>query len=556
MGSGPGGCVVASRLSENPHINVLLLEAGGRPSTLHTVPALAGYADIPGKNWGYRVNPYPGSCLAFEGQQCRFPLGKMLGGSSSLNYLIYARGSSYDYDRWEQMGNYGWGFKDVVPLFERLENATGVTTGSGAFRGNSGPLSIQHAPYRTAIVEKFRVANEELGLQQVDYNGPRPIGYDYFQATTRNGRRLTAAQAYLAPIEERKNLHVMLNSLVSRVVIDPGTRTATGVEFIHQNETYRVSSRKEVILSAGPVNSPQLLMLSGIGPKEDLMRLSIPVLADLPVGQNFRDHVVSPGLVFLVNTTGENINLMDIDQKDIEWFVKEGRGKLTTPASIEGVAFVNSGVDDVPKAFPNVELVFSPGKNEVGSSDHPGIRKEIYDTVFKPIEDPSIEVYAITAVDLYPVAQGTIKLRGNSVLNPPIIDIPYLANPRDIEALLAGLKQILAISETQAMRSINATLHSIPYPECAHLPFASDPYFVCLMRQHSRNLCHIASSNKMGPRSDRNSVVDPELRVHGISNLRVADSSIAPTSIAGHTQAVAYLVGEKMADILKRQWNI
>lgn len=537
-------------------MTVLLLEAGGRPSTIHTVPSYAIYADRPQDRWGFTVNAYPGSCLSGPGQQCIYPLAKLLGGSSSFNYLIWARGNRNDYDTWQDMGNYGWAYDQLWPLFQRIENATQVENRDLFNRGIEGPLSVSHAKSRTMIVDNFIDALGSRGVPYIDYNGASQIGVDYTQAVVKEGRRHSAVSAYLEPVIGRRNLHVMINSLVSKVIIDRLTKTAQGVQFNHQGMSYQVLSKKEVILSAGPVMSPQLLMLSGIGPREDLTTFDIPVLSDLPVGRKYLDHVTSGNYLFLINTTGQNINLEAIQKQDAEEFVRSGTGRLTIPAVIEAIAFLNLGLRNLSTDQPDIELLFSPGKNEAGYDDFSVMRLDIYNALFKPIEDPSIEVFSLSIVDLYPQSRGSIRLRGGSINNPPIIAYPFFDRRIDMESHLRTIKKIIRITETPAMQRIGARLYNVPIPDCAHLDFGSDRYWECHVRHFSRMVCHAAATCKMGPKDDSEAVVDPELRVYGINRLRVADSSIAPTQVAGHTQAVSYVVGEKMAMLLKQEWNI
>lgn len=557
VGSGPAGCVLANRLSENPEINVLLLEAGPRPTTVHSVPALSFYSRTPATRWNHTISPYPGSCLAYKGQQCDYYLGRVLGGSTAVNNMMYVRGNRHDFDRWERMGNYGWGFGDLLPLFLKLENATQLRHDpvDASLRGLEGELDTRHSDYKSSVVDNFFDGLRSRGLSYLDYNAANQIGFDLDQSTIRNGRRLTAADAYLAPVKHRRNLHVMINSLVSRIIIDPVGK-AEGVEFVHRGESYLVYADKEVVVSAGPINSPQLLMLSGIGPREDLTKLGIPVLADLPVGRKYVDHYSLGRLYVTTNTSGETINLLDITDEDVEVFVKKGSGRLSLPGTREGLAFVNDGMDDLPQGNPNLEILFSIGKNEEGYSEFTGLRDDVYGAVFLPLEKSDIEVLCLNIFSLYPKSRGSVRLRGNTINHQPIIDFPFFEDPRDMAALLRGIRELEALIATPAMRRLDAKLHSIPLPDCAKLAFASDDYWRCYVRHMTRNIYHAAATVKMGPRDDPEAVVDPELRVYGVENLRVADSSIAPTQTASHTQAISYLVGEKLAGLIKKKWDL
>lgn len=559
VGSGPAGCVLANRLTENPAINVLLLEAGSRPTTLHSIPALASYAVVPETSWGYQMSPHPGSCLGYKGQTCAYPLGRVLGGSSAVNYMVYVRGSRHDFDRWEEMGNYGWGFDDVLPLFLKMENATSLRHQSldTDFRGVRGELDVSHTHYRSLLGATSVQAAKERGLPYLDFNGKRQIGVDYLQGTTRNGRRFSAANAYLDPIQGRKNLHVMLNSLVSKVIIDPATKVTLGVEYIYQGRTHRVMANKEVILSAGPINSPQLLWLSGVGPKRDLTKFNIPVLSDLPVGEKYLDHTSFGRISISTDTWEDSIDLSRINSKDVDDFVFRGAGKLTVPATMEVVTMQNNGYNNnIPQENANMEMIMITGKHSQGTAGYTGMRDDVYNATFKPVDESPYGVISIFIVDLYPETQGRLRMRGPTINHMPIIDFPFFKSTRDMEALVWGAKEAVALLSTKAMKDIGGILNSLPIPDCASLVFGSDEYWRCYIRHLARNILHAAATNKMGPKNDIEAVVDPELRVYGIAKLRVADSSVAPTTVACHTQAVSYVVGEKLSELLKKDWGI
>lgn len=526
--------------------------------TLHSIPALSRYTLIPETSWNYKMSPYPGACLAFKGQVCDYSLGKVLGGSSAVNYMVYVRGSRHDFDRWEQMGNYGWGFDEVLPLFLKLENATMLRHHplETDYRGLRGELSVSHANYLSRVSDLSIEAARERGLPFLDYNGRKQIGVDYVQSTSRNGRRFSAADAYLEPIKDRRNLDVMINSLVSKVIIDPDTKVALGVEYIHQGVTYRVLTNKEVIVSGGPINSPQLLWLSGVGPRRDLQRFNIPVLSDLPVGMKYLDHTALGRISASTNWLNESIDLSRITSEDIEDFVERGIGKLTVPATNEVVTMQNNGFSDIPLDNANTEMLFATGKHHAGSAGYTGLRDNVYNATFRAVDESDAGVVSLSIIDLYPETQGRLRMRGPTINHAPIIDFPFFTNPRDMETLVWGAKEAVALLNTNAMKQIGARLNTMPIPDCARLIFGSDEYWRCYIRHIGRNILHAAATNKMGPTNDPEAVVDPELRVYGIGRLRVADSSIAPTTVACHTQAVSYVVGEKLAQLLKKDWGI
>lgn len=559
VGSGPAGCVLANRLSENPEINVLLLEAGPRPSLINTVPGLATFALLPEMRWDFVISPYPGSCLGYKGQVCSYTLGKALGGSSAINHMIYARGNRHDFDRWQRMGNYGWAFDDLLPLFVKMENATELRHPDRdiQYRGLDGEISVSHTNHRTLISDMGIEAAKERGLPRLDFNGPNQIGVDYTQATIKNGRRFSAVEAYLDPVTGRKNLHVMVNSLVSKVMIDPVTKFTQGVEFIYSGETIRISVKKEVILSAGPIMSPTLLMLSGVGPRRDLRKFNIPLMSDLPVGRKYLDHTSISRINARTKLVNETIDLKRITTEDVEEFVNGGEGRLTVPATDEVILFTNNGMNDFPAENANAELIIATGRSHMDSEGFTQLRDDIFNATYRQLEDEQEEgLVTLTVFDLYPQTAGRIRLRGNSINHLPIIEFPFFRNKADLDVLVAGAKEAMALMNTEAMRSVGARLVTTPLPDCAKLVFGSDGYWKCFIRHMARNSLHAAATNKMGPRDDREAVVDPQLKVYGVGKLRVADTSIAPTTTACHTQALSYVIGEKLAEMLKKEWKL
>jgi choline dehydrogenase len=290
VGAGSAGCVLANRLSEFPHWKVLLIEAGSKENYVMDIPLLVSPLQFSEANWKYKLEPSGNVCLGMKGKQCSVPRGKVMGGSSTINFMIYTRGSRHDYYRWEKLGNPGWGYKDVLPYFFKLENMTiPELRKDKRYHSTRGELPISYAPYHTPLANAFLEAAKEMGHMTVDYNGETQVGFSYLQATMQNGARWSASRAFLHPIRSRKNLHIKKWSLVTNIVIDGDTETANGVEFVRDKTKYVVRARKEVILSAGAINSLQLLMLSGIGPAEHLSKLGIPLLQDLKVGYNLMD---------------------------------------------------------------------------------------------------------------------------------------------------------------------------------------------------------------------------------------------------------------------------
>lgn len=315
----------------------------------------------------------------------------------------------------------------------------------------------------------------------------------------------------------------------------------------------------QVVLSAGAFNSPQLLLLSGIGPAEQLRRVNIPVLQDLPgVGQNMYDHMSHFGPTFVVNTTGESLSVSRIGLREIKQFI-HGYGFMTSIGGVEALNFVKTPNSRDPPDLPDAEIIFVSGSlaSDQGSGLRKGMRitQEIYDTIFKPLDNPNIDHWSVLVMGFHPKSRGYLELKDNNPFHWPRIFPNYFDDPDDVETILGGIKEAIRIASTPAMQKLGTRIHDIPLPQCAHLHFGTDDYWRCSIRTLSCTLHHQVNSCRMGPNTDPTAVVDSKLRVHGIKRLRVADCSIVPQPITAHTNAVSFMIGEKLADILKAKWN-
>ena len=304
-GGGSAGAVLANRLSENPAWNILLLEAGPDESEASDVPVLANNLQLGAFDWKYKTEPQPGrACLGHKGARCNWPRGKVLGGSSVLNYMLYVRGNRGDYDAWSQAGNTGWSYEEVLPYFKKSEdNRNPYLARDRRHHGTGGLLTVQEPPWKTPLAVAFVEAGVEMGYDNRDCNGARQTGFMLPQATIRRGSRCSTAKAFLRQARDRDNLDIALGSHVMKILIDPGSKKAYGVKLWRDGRMYSVFSRREVVLSAGALNSPQLLMLSGIGPAPHLSALGIPLMADLSVGRNLQDHYGLLSLRGVINLT-------------------------------------------------------------------------------------------------------------------------------------------------------------------------------------------------------------------------------------------------------------
>ncbi|CAG9861254.1 unnamed protein product [Phyllotreta striolata] len=554
VGGGSAGAVVASRLSEVHKWKVLLLEAGFDENEISDVPSLAAYLQLSKMDWAYKTEYTGRACLGMKNGQCNWPRGKVLGGSSVLNYMLYVRGNRHDYDLWEQLGNPGWNYESALHYFKKSEDNRNPYLAKTPYHSQGGLLTIQESPWRTPLVIAFLEAGLEMGYPVRDINGAEQAGFMVAQGTIRRGSRCSTAKAFLRPVKLRKNMHVALNAHVTKVLINPTNMRAFGVEFVRNGRKQIVTARREVILSAGAINTPQILMLSGIGPKSELRKHNLPVLKDLPVGENLQDHVAMGGLTFMIDKP------VSIVQDRLQAFpmtmqyVAHERGPMTTLGGVEGLAFVSTYLGN--RSWPDIQFHMAPASinSDAGARVRKvlGLTDDLYNTVYKPIANK--DVYTLMPLLLRPKSRGWVRLKNANPFAPPLINANYFDDPVDIKTLVEGAKIAMNISKTRAFRKFGSRLHSIPFPNCREFEFASDAYWECHIRTISMTVYHPVGTCKMGPAWDDRAVVDPRLRVYGVGGLRVVDASIMPTIPSGNTNAPAIMVGEKGADLIKEDW--
>lgn len=295
-----------------------------------------------GHNWGYRTEREKSACIYLEGGVCYWPKGRALGGTSVINYMVYNRGHADDYNRWAEAGNTGWSYREVLPYFRKTERIGIEEFKTSKYRGKKGYVDVQHPGYHSKLLDAFLDAGKDFGYNENDPNDEEMLGFSQIQATTRNGKRWSAAKAYLRPVKKRANLFISMRSWVTKILIDPNTKMAYGVEFVKNRQRYRVNATKEVILSAGSIASPQLLMLSGVGPVDHLTEFKIPVIQNSSVGYNLQDHIGLSGLAFLVNETITISESSVQSMSAIFNYYLLGRGPFTLPGGAEGLAFVKT----------------------------------------------------------------------------------------------------------------------------------------------------------------------------------------------------------------------
>ncbi|EEB16960.1 glucose dehydrogenase precursor, putative [Pediculus humanus corporis] len=559
IGSGPSGAAVANRLSEISDWNVLLVEAGKEPTLVLDIPMLASIGVLSEYNWGFKAEREEGVCMGMEEGRCRWPKGKCLGGTSVINYMIYTRGNKEDFDEWARDGNEGWGYKDVWPYFVKSEKSRIPHFRHSVSHGQEGPVTVDFLPYQTKLIDAFLQAGQEMGYKLIDYNdGTPPLGFAKVQGTVENGRRFSAERAYLRPIKYRSNLQITLKTLATKLLIDPITKRTYGVEMVKNGKTHRVLAKKEVILSAGALQSPQLLMLSGIGPKSDLESLNITVLQNSEgVGKNLQEHICYSGLTFLINQTnvGVSTNSLFNFNNFIEFF-ERGKGVLTLLGGVEGLGYISTKLNDDQRGRPDIEFIFAsasiPNDNGLLLRKGIGITDEIYEKTYKPLENR--ETWTVWPMLLHPKSKGYLKLKSNSPYDWPKFYANYFQDEHDLNTLVEGVKMVVNMSQTKAFQKYGSFLNPFPVSGCEEFNLNSDEYWKCAVKSLLTTLHHQSGTCKMGPPSDTTAVVSPELKVYGIKNLRVVDTSIIPKLVTAHTMAAAYMIGEKASDMIKQSW--
>ncbi len=528
IGAGSAGCVLADKLSACGNFQVCLLEAGpqDRHWSIHIPLGVIELMKDKVLNWQFNSAPEKTQ----NNREIFNPRGRTLGGSSSINAMLYIRGQKQDYDHWAELGNDGWSFDDVLPYFKSTQHQE---RGEDKFHGVNGPLNVANSRSKPPIHDDFILSAQQAGFPlNDDFNGEDQEGIGYYQVTQINGQRCSAAKAFLTPNLHRTNLTVMTNAHVQNIIIDTGSKTANGVCYKRKGKTYSISASKEVLLSAGTFNSPQILMLSGVGPKEELTEHNIPLIQELKgVGKNLQDHPDA-----IVVTHHNRSDLLALRPKAIWWAIKQSlkyfrspnkRSGILTSAVAESGGFIKS---DSNLTRPNIQLHFIPAAFE----DH--------GRNLKMLLNYGVSLHTCL---LRPKSRGSITLYGNNPNLHPKITLNMLDHDDDKKDMIQAVKISRSILSQQPLGCNNGD-EIFPGIETQ-----SDDDILTFLKNSANTIYHPIGTCKMG--NDEDAVVDSQLNVHGIKNLRVIDASIMPTLISGNTNAPTIMIAAKIADdILKK----
>lgn len=518
VGAGSSGAALAARLSESGRLSVLLIEAGGedKDKRIH-IPAAFSQLFRSDSDWNYQTTPQD----HLAGRSIYWPRGKVLGGSSSLNAMMWVRGFAADYDEWARQAGPQWSWDALRPLFIRVERTVGCNDTDHSTHGTEGAVSVEPQRDPRAHTSAFLRAVRELGYPVERANALAPQGFSQTMVSQHRGARASTATAYLRPASKRTSLTVRTHALVTRVLVEQGR--ATGVEYLADGSRRTVTARREVVLSGGAVNTPQLLMLSGIGPAKHLRHSGIDVVADAAeVGSHLADHLIAG---HVVGVDGDTLKDATRPSQLVAYLARR-RGMLTSNVA-EAYGFVRS---DATLELPDLELLFAPVAY-VGEGLVPPPRHGV----------------TVGAILLQPRSSGTVRLHSPDPTDRPSIDPRYLSDPdgRDRETLLRGMELCQEILDTPAMRAITDGTYVLPEGGERLEPRARAERIV---DEYAHTLYHPVGTARMG--TDASAVVDPELRVRGVSGLRVADASVMPRIIRGHTNAPSIVIGERAADLI------
>ncbi|CAD7079886.1 unnamed protein product [Hermetia illucens] len=557
IGGGTAGSVLANRLSEDPSHKVLLLEAGGNPPVESEVPQWFSAMQLTNYDWQYQTEPAKKSCLAMRGSKCNWPRGRQLGGTSSLNGMLHIRGNRKDFDEWEEMGNPGWGWNSVLEYFKKSEDFRVEKTFSEHRNGKGGPLPVDYFNHTmdTSVISDIIVkAVKELGFKYVtEFAEGSYLGYSKIHANIQNGKRFSTGKAYLPPTKDRPNLHVIKYAHVETIKFTEDKRAQEVVFKYNRSDIMTASTTKEIILSAGAISTPHILMLSGVGPESHLKKQGIPLVENLPVGNNLQDHVLAPVFFTFGKTTDSPVSKEELIDS-IYLYLTNRTSSLSGVGIMDLVGFMNT--TDSNALYPNIQFhhfFYKKGSPHL----HFYLTSAGYNDIVKYQlikANEKTHILVIYAVLLKPKSRGTIRLQSKNTNIKPKIKTKFFDKPEDEDTLLRGVGHVVNLEETKVFQQNGANVLQLQFPTCNTAEWSGE-YWKCYIRHMSTSIYHAVGTAKMAPVTDPTSVVDLELKVKGISGLRIVDASVMPTIPSANTNAAVTMIAEKAADLIKKAWS-
>ncbi|XP_054011316.1 glucose dehydrogenase [FAD, quinone]-like [Hylaeus anthracinus] len=537
VGAGAAGPVVASRLSEISNWTVLLAEAGPDEPSGAEVPSFFQLFLGSRLDWKYYTTNETSACLSTNGS-CSWPRGKNFGGCTVHHGMAYHRGHAKDFQNWVDMGNEGWSWDEVLKYYKKSEDNREIGRVSPKYHATGGLLTVERFPWQPEFTNAIMEAAEEVGFGITeDMTGDKITGFTVAQTISRNGVRLSSVSAFIRPFTHRENLHVALNAMVTKITTKE--KKATGVELVMNGKKYVVKAKREVIVSGGTINSPQLLLLSGIGPSKHLLEVGVPVVHDLPgVGENLHNHQ-SYGVDFTLNQQYS----AELNDGSASQYLYNQTGPMSATGLAQVTGILTSKLTTLDD--PDIQIFFA-GYQAICRTK----------SAIADLEgDGNKTTVRFSAVNLHPHSRGRITLKDKNPFTHPNIWSNDLGTEHDVDVVYQGLENIFKLANSTAMKKRGLKLRHETTKECSKHEMGSEDYWKCDIHWNTRPENHQSGTCKMGPASDPMAVVDPRLRVHGVKGLRVVDASIMPQVISGNPHAPINMFGEKAADMIKEDWG-